>query len=68
MAGLMLFHGIGVQRDTSRGCYVLAKFMTDPIALLHFGVGFKDNGIAVKQAEIENVDNRSIIQKLSLIV
>jgi TPR repeat protein len=113
MVGLMLFHGIGVQRDVNRGCHFLAKCMTDPIALLHLGVEFKDNlwfdrgavilnvpataltaafealgdcyfdgvklpkdlriarlwyGLAVKQAEIENVDNRSIIRKLSLLV
>jgi TPR repeat protein len=43
MAGLVLFHGVGIERDTTKACFMLAKCMIDPIALLHLGVATEES-------------------------
>jgi TPR repeat protein len=44
MAGLALFHGMGIERETLKGCQFLAKCMIDPVALLHLGAATREPG------------------------
>jgi TPR repeat protein len=42
IVGLILFHGIGVEKDMLKGCQFLAKCMIDLTALLHFSAALKE--------------------------